>query len=64
MCAQILLVALFSWFIVAGAIGSFSTERFSRVASQLNIPQLIPNLLAHRGSGRIGAEPEQMSFAI
>ncbi|BAS57043.1 MULTISPECIES: hypothetical protein [Leptolyngbya] len=58
------LVALFSWLIGAVAIGSYTTERFFPAASQLNAPQLIPHTLAHRGSGRIETQLEQMNFLI
>jgi hypothetical protein len=57
------LVALFSWLIGASAIGTYTFERFLP-AAQLDAPQLIPNGLAHRGSGRIETEFEQMTFLI
>jgi hypothetical protein len=57
------LVALFSWLIGAVAIGSYTTERFFP-AAQLNAPELTSHTLAHRGSGRIETELEQMTFLI
>lgn len=58
------LVALFSWLIGAGAIGTDTHARFFPIASQLNAPKLIPHVLAHRGSGRIETDLEQMNFLI
>lgn len=51
------LVALFSWLIGAVAIGSFAPER-SSPAAQLSASDSQPQIVAHRGSGRIQTEFE------
>ncbi|BAU12769.1 PatS [Leptolyngbya sp. NIES-3755] len=57
------LVALFSWLIGAVAIGSYATERFSP-AAQLNASESVPQVLAHRGSGRIETQWEYMTVPM
>lgn len=57
------LVALFSWLIGAIAIGSYAIERFSP-AAQLNAAQSAPQILAHRGSGRIETEWDWMTVTL
>lgn len=57
------LVALFSWLVGAVAIGNYATERFSP-AAQLNAPQSAPQVLAHRGSGRIESDYDFMTIPL
>ncbi|MER3433412.1 MAG: hypothetical protein C4288_08270 [Leptolyngbya sp. ERB_1_1] len=57
------LVALFSLFAGAVAIGSYATERFAP-AAQLNATQSVPQVFAHRGSGRADPYPKFMTAPL
>ena len=57
------LVALFSWLIGAIAISSYAAERFSP-AAQINAAESAPQILAHRGSGRIETRCDFITFTV